>query len=184
MEKTFICKRLGLMGRTKDESLVNFDSMPCSAFNSRSDKADIALKSLSVSHNGSSQFLRGGIRANLTDDSAAYETPKFSFDNSTNYEMNIADFNPKKISIQSFNSVKESHWPYGWKITSYDIGKSEIDVVGGLKKDVVNKRYEHEYATIEPNQTIIGIYGRIDSDSDLFSIGFIVKEEVLAQTAI
>ena len=51
LKKTYICKRLGLMGRKKDDHRINFDSMPCSAFDSRSDKEDIALKSLTVSNN-------------------------------------------------------------------------------------------------------------------------------------
>ena len=71
---------------------VNFDSMPCDSFKARTDKAEIALKSLTVSHNGEPKHLKGGIRAELNDESAAYETPQFEFDPTNYYKMNIGDF--------------------------------------------------------------------------------------------
>ena len=136
------------MGQSKDESEVNFDSMPCDQFKARTDKAKIALKTLSVSHNSSSWWLKGGIRAKLSDESAAYETPKFKFDPANNYEMNIGEFQPDQIFIQSSGFQKDFFMPYGWKITSKQEEMKDIDVIEGLKKDSKNKKYEHQFAQI------------------------------------
>lgn len=97
--------------------------------------------------------------------------------------MNIADLNPGKIFIQSDQPNENDHWwPLGWKIISNEEGKEEIDAVSGLNKNEQYRNYEHEYATIKPNQTIIGVYGQLDGLNDLYSVGFIVKEEVLLET--
>ena len=84
---TYKCKRLGLMGKSMNENDVNFESIPCSDFDSltRKKKAEIALESLTVSHNDAKSYLHGGIRAKLNDGNPAYQTPTFKFDKSINY---------------------------------------------------------------------------------------------------
>ena len=83
----------------RNESQVNFDSLPCDSFDSRTDMEELALESLTVSHNGSGSDLRGGIRAKISGGSPTFETRNFIHDSLNSYEMNIADFKPKKILI-------------------------------------------------------------------------------------
>ena len=74
---TYICKPLGLMGYDRNESQVNFDSLPCDSFDSRTDMEELGLESLTVSHNGSGSYLRGGIRAKISVGSPTFETRNF-----------------------------------------------------------------------------------------------------------
>ena len=64
-------------------------------------------------------------------------------------------------------------------MTSKDSGKQPLDVLSGLNKDPSLGQYPDFYATLKPNQKLIGVYGRHDSALDLLSVGFIVSEEII-----
>lgn len=120
----------------------------------------------------------GGIRVELTDGNPAFLTPEFDLDSyNTEYKMQMKGF---KVNEVSFQSSEENSWyfePYGLKITSSDEGQADFDVVQNLQQDWRLKEYEHLYVKLEPNQTLIGIYGVRDFKDDIIRLGLVVKEK-------
>ena len=87
------------MGRLIDESQVNFDSMPCSEFDQRDEKEELALETITVCDN---IYHIAGLKTQLSDGSSAYETQTFNENNcSSYYEMNLKEFDANEIKIQT-----------------------------------------------------------------------------------
>ena len=177
VNRKYICKRLGLMGYKRSEVEVNFDSMPCEQFYTIPDQDKVAIDSITVYQGMQGRI--GGIRVELTDENIpAFQTPAFNLDSyNTEYEMKLQGF---KVDEISFQSSEDNAWyfePYGLKITSSDEGQADLDVVQNLQQDWRLKEYEHLYVKLEPNQTLIGVYGVQDYKEDFTRLGLIVKEK-------
>ena len=139
---------------------VEFNSMPCAEFYRLDETAQelLELESMTVYQGMGGRI--GGIRTELNDYSPAFLTPSFDLDSyHSRYEMDLHGFAVDVISFQSEEENEFYFVPYGFKITSSNEEQEELDVVQNLQQDWRLKEYEHQYVKLEPNQTLIGIYG-------------------------
>ena len=152
--------------------------MPCEQFYSLDEthQGKLKLKSITVYQGMGGRI--GGVRTELNNGNPAFLTPSFDLDSyHSHYEMELNGYAVDVISFQSEEENKYYFVPYGWKITFSNEEQQELDVVQNLQQDWRLKEYEHQYVKLEPNQTLIGIYGAKDWKDDFTRFGFIVKEK-------